>query len=419
MVQNTFFIGAATAAHQVEGNNIHSDFWAQEQMKNTSFNEPSLDACDHYNRYEEDILLMKEAGLNAYRFSIEWARIEPVKGTFDRNEMNHYQKVIDFCIVNGIEPIITLHHFSSPKWLMAEGGWESEKVIEYFANYSKYVIENIGDKITYICTINELNMGLQIAAIAKRYMKQMNIQIGMNMPGMGNQEELTKENIEVFGIEEGEQINTFTTMRTANGDLISINAHCKARDEIKKINPNLKVGTSLSLHDLQLFDDSDEAKEELNHTWNEEFLHYLPYIKEDDFLGVQNYSRELIGANGVQNVPEGNELTQMNYEYYPEGIGNVLRKVADEFKGELIVTENGIATADDSRRVAFIDTALKGVQACINDGLNVRGYFYWSLLDNFEWQKGFSMTFGLIEIDRSTQKRTPKPSLKFLGSRKF
>ena len=144
--------------------------------------------------------------------------------------------------------------------------------------------------------------------------------------------------------------------------------------------------------------------------------HYLPAITEDDFLGVQNYTRARYDENGSLPAPEGAELTQMDYEFYPQALENVLRKVAAEFHGDLIVTENGIATADDTRRVAFIETALAGVQNCIADGLPIKGYFHWSLIDNFEWQKGFSMQFGLIAVDRATQTRYPKPSLKVLGS---
>ena len=168
-----FLIGAATAAHQVEGNNINSDYWAMEQMENTSFNEPSLDAVDHYNRYEEDIKLMAQAGLNAYRFSIEWARVEPAPGVYDEKEITHYRDVLVCCRENGIEPVVTLHHFTSPKWLIEQGGWEEEATVEKFAKYCGYVTEQLGDLMHYVCTINEANMGLQIAAISARYMKQM------------------------------------------------------------------------------------------------------------------------------------------------------------------------------------------------------------------------------------------------------
>lgn len=125
--EQNFLIGASTAAHQVEGNNRYSDFWAMEQMTHSNFKEPSLDAVDHYNRYKEDIDLMEQAGLNAYRFSIEWARIEPVKGQFDENKIRHYRDVAVYCRSKGIEPIVTMHHFSSPKWLIEEGGWEADE----------------------------------------------------------------------------------------------------------------------------------------------------------------------------------------------------------------------------------------------------------------------------------------------------
>lgn len=421
-----FLIGAATAAHQVEGNNIHSDLWAMEHMKHTSFIEPSLDAVDHYNRYEKDIKLMADAGLNAYRFSIEWARIEPEEGHFDSEAVDHYKAVIACCKKYGIEPFVTLHHFSSPKWLISKGGWEASTTPEDFAHYVRFIIGELGSELHYICTINEANMGIQVAAIAERYKRQMmaqmqaaqsggnsadgSVQVGISLQKMmEGQKAAAAENLEVFGVE---KVENFTSMRTREGDLLILKAHELAKKEIKALYPDIKVGLTLSLHDIQPQEDGMErAKKE----WDEEFMHYLPYIKDDDFLGVQNYTRSLIGADGQLPNPDGAELTQMNYEFYPEALEHVLRKVAKDFHGDLYVTENGIATADDTRRVAFIDTALKGIVSCINDGLPVKSYFHWSLLDNFEWQKGYSMTFGLIAVDRSTQTRHPKESLSFLG----
>ena len=421
-----FLIGAATAAHQVEGNNIHSDLWAMEHMKHTSFIEPSLDAVDHYTRYEKDIKLMADAGLNAYRFSIEWARIEPEEGHFDSEAVDHYKAVIACCKKYGIEPFVTLHHFSSPKWLISKGGWEASTTPEDFAHYVRFIIGELGSELHYICTINEANMGIQVAAIAERYKRQMmaqmqaaqsggnsadgSVQVGINLQKMmEGQKAAAAENLEVFGVE---KVENFTSMRTREGDLLILKAHELAKKEIKALYPDIKVGLTLSIHDIQPQEDGMErAKKE----WDEEFMHYLPYIKDDDFLGVQNYTRSLIGADGQLPNPDGAELTQMNYEFYPEALEHVLRKVAKDFHGDLYVTENGIATADDTRRVAFIDTALKGIVSCINDGLPVKSYFHWSLLDNFEWQKGYSMTFGLIAVDRSTQTRHPKESLSFLG----
>lgn len=418
-----FFIGAATAAHQVEGNNIHSDYWALEHMKTTSFAEPSLDAVDHYNRYEEDIRLMADAGLNAYRFSIEWARIEPQEGIFDEKELEHYRAVIRCCKEHGIEPIVTLHHFTSPKWLISKGGWEAETTPAYFARYTKYVMERLGSELKYVCTLNEANMGIQVAMIAQRYMQQMmakmaatktdgTVQVGLNLEKMmaARAQEGVQENMAVFGVPKAE---TFVSPRTAQGDMLVMEAHKAARAVIREVAPHVKVGLTLSLHDIQAVPGGEEhaAKE-----WADEFTHYLPAIRDDDFLGVQNYSRALIGPDGQLPAPEGAELTQMDYEFYPEGLEHVIRAVHQDFPGELMVTENGIATADDTRRVAYIGTALEGVRKCIDDGIPVSGYCYWSLLDNFEWQKGFGMTFGLIAVDRSTQTRYPKESLSFLGS---
>lgn len=413
-----FLIGAATAAHQVEGNNIHSDYWAQEHMEYTSFNEPSGAACDHYNRYEEDIRLMAEAGLNAYRFSIEWARIEPQPGVFDENEIAHYRKVLECCRANGVEPIVTMHHFTSPRWLIEQGGWEAEATVERFARYCRYVVEQLGDLFTYACTINEANMGLQIAAITKRYMQMMKaqsaegkVQVGINL-GDTLKERMKKqaaENRKIFGTPNPQ---VFVSSRTPEGDLLVMKAHQAAKAAMKAVKPELQIGITLSLHDIQSLPGGEEAAAR---EWEEEFMHYLPYIRDDDFFGVQNYTRTLMGPDGSLPVPDGAETTQMGYEFYPQALGHVIRTVHKSLPIPLIVTENGVAVSDDSRRVAFIEEALRGVDSCIKDGIPVKEYMYWSLLDNFEWQKGFSMTFGLIAVDRATQQRSPKPSLTFLG----
>ena len=418
-----FLIGASTAAHQVEGNNIHSDYWAQEQLPHTSFTEPSGEACDHYNRYEEDIRMMADAGLNAYRFSVEWARIEPEEGVFDESEIEHYRKVIACCKANHIEPIVTLMHFTSPVWLIKKGGWEAESTIADFQRYAAYVTEKLGGELNYICTINEANMGLQLAAISKRFQlmaeqaakkakkAEGTVQVGMNFEKMmENMKFAAMENAQVFGTP---QPQVFVSSRTPEGDALVMKAHQAAKKAIKERYPDIKVGITLSMHDLQAQDGGESFAKA---AWDEEFTHYLPYLEGDDFLGVQNYTRTLYGPEGQLPAPEGAELTQMDYEFYPEALEHVIRKVHEGFKGNLIVTENGIATSDDSRRVEFIRRALQGVHNCMEDGIPVKGYCYWSLMDNFEWQKGFSMTFGLIAVDRSTQRRTAKESLNYLGS---
>ena len=422
-----FLIGAATAAHQVEGNNVHSDYWLQEQMPHSSFTETSGIACDHYNRYEEDIRLLAEAGLNAYRFSVEWARIEPEEGRFDETEIEHYRSVIRCCKAHGVEPIVTLMHFTSPAWLIRKGGWEAESTVEYFRRYAAYVAEQLSSELRYICTINEANMGLQLAAISKRFMlmaeqakkaaasgaknAEGTVQVGMNFEKMmENAKFAAMENAQAFGTP---QPQIFVSARTPQGDLLVMRAHQAAKAAIKAICPQIQVGLTLSLHDLQALPGGEALADA---AWDEEFRHYLPYIEGDDFLGVQNYTRTQYGPQGQLPAPKDAELTQMQYEFYPEALEHVIRRVREDFKGDLIVTENGIAVSDDTRRVEFVRRALSGVQNCIADGIPVKGYFYWSLMDNFEWQKGFSMTFGLIAVDRSTMERTPKDSLSVLGS---
>ena len=410
-----FLLGAATAAHQVEGNNTNSDLWAQEQCPHSTNAEPSLDACDHYHRFAQDIALMADAGLNAYRFSVEWARIEPEEGRFDEAEIAHYGAVLDCCRTHGLEPIVTLHHFSSPKWLITKGGWEAESTVEYFARYCRYVVEKLGDKMNYVCTINEANMGLQMAAMVARMMKQGggSLQIGVDpTKGMA---ELMMEQAQAFGVSDPQEIHVFLSPKSLKGDQVIMRAHAAAREAIRAVNPKLKVGLTLSLHDIQPLPGGEDNARRI---WEDEFTHYLPYLREDDFVGVQNYTRELVDESGICTVPEGCPLTQMNYEDYPAALGHVIRRVAAELSLPILVTENGIATTDDQRRIDFVREALDGVKGCIADGIDVRGYLYWSFIDNYEFAKAFTVQFGLVAMDRATKERKPKPSLSWLGAQR-
>ncbi|OLS35878.1 glycoside hydrolase family 1 protein [Bacillus sp. MRMR6] len=415
-----FMMGAATAAHQVEGNNVHSDFWAMEQVPYTMYTEPSLEAVDHYNKFKEDIQLLVDTGLNTYRFSIEWARIEPTKGNFDQKEIEHYREVLAFCHEKQVTPIVTLHHFSSPKWLITEGGWESEATIEYFGNYSRYVVSELGDLIPYICTINEANMGKQIAKIMKRMMgtsgsdssKKGDIQVGLNVETKEKMEQYYRALGEAFEMDP-RNIQTFHNPRTDHGERVVMKSHEIARRVIREVNPAIKVGITLSLYDHQALPGGEKFVEQEQ---QEDFFNYLPYLQEDDFLGVQNYSRKIHGPDGYLKPDQDTRLTKMNYEYYPEALGNVIGFVSKHWSKPIIVTENGVSTDHDEERVEFIERALSGVQQCIEEGINVIGYTYWSLLDNFEWQLGYDQTFGLIAVDRTSQTRYPKESLAFLGN---
>lgn len=410
-----FLLGAATAAHQVEGNNTNSDFWVMENLPHSHFSEPSGEACDHYNRFLEDILLLKNAGLNCYRFSIEWARIEPEEGKFNDREIDHYRQVLDACIANGIEPVVTLMHFSSPSWLIGRGGWADERIVEYFTRYCRKVVSQLGNRMHYVCTINEANMGLQLADVLERMFKKMgiNLQVGMNLKLSDAQMVGLREQAEAFGVENPMDIHPFMSQATWETDTLILRAHDAARKAIKEICPELKVGLTLSLHHFDVLTDGEAQAQRL---WDREFSHYLPVISNDDFIGIQNYTREIIGPNGVLPVPENAKKTQMGYEYYPASLEAVIRKVAESYHGKLFVTENGVSTDDDELRIHYITEVMAGLKRCLVDGLPVVGYTHWSLLDNFEWQAGYSKTFGLIAVDRTTQARTVKPSLAYLGN---
>ena len=424
-----FLVGAATAAHQVEGNNKDSDFWAMEQAVPSIFAEPSLDAVDHYNRYREDIELLAGAGLNAYRFSIEWARIQPDKDTFNQKEIDHYRDMISCCREKGITPIVTMHHFSSPRWLIPEGGWEAEPTADYFARYCERVVKDLGGVMEYVCTINEANMGLMVAKTAAKQMKAMGMDSGgesgersvntvptglsdLASTAMESVVERMKAMGAVFGMDP-RKVHDFMKPRSAKGDKVIITAHEKGRDAIKALCPNLKVGITLALNDIQSVPGGEEIAEKER---NEEFLHYLPHIRNDDFIGVQNYSRNVFGPEGSLPPPSDAVMNDTGGEVYPQALENITRYVNKHLAIPIIITENGISTGDDALRVKFIRLALEGLKRCVDDGLPVKGYCHWSLMDNFEWQLGFSKTFGLIAVDRKTQKRLPKPSLEFLGS---
>ena len=419
--ESNLMIGAATAAHQVEGNNANSDCWLMEMMPGSYYIEPSLDGVDHYNKYREDIKILADAGLNAYRFSIEWARIEPSKGIFEIKEIEHYEDVLKCCYEHGLTPIVTLHHFSSPIWLIREGGWESETTIQYFGDYCRYVVSKLGDLMPYICTINEANMGLQLSRVMSDFAninrestvkpEYADVQVGINMDMQSLMEKNLKATGEAFGIDPS-KVQVFLSPRTEHGDILIMKCHERAREVIKEVNPNIKVGITLSLYDHQALPGGDEYVKEMQ---DEDFLHYLPYIQKDDFLGLQNYTRSVYGPNGKIQPDKNTRVTEAGYEFYPEALAGVLRFVSKHWEKPILITENGVCTSNDKERVEFIERALTGLHQCIEEGINVIGYMHWSLLDNFEWQLGYKPKYGLMAVDRSTQIRYPKKSLKVLG----
>lgn len=409
-----FLWGAATAAHQVEGDNVSSDFWALEHAPNSPFAEPSGQACDHYRLFRQDIALLADLGLTSYRFSIEWARIEPEDGFVSRAALAHYREVLEACHEAGLTPVVTLHHFSSPHWLKQLGGWEYEGTPERFAAYTRTVMSELGDLIPYVCTINETNIG--------RIIRRMIANAGEGRRSVLEQAPVGLDTRPVAGEATSPDASEASAAAPDMGGVFLFSfsdkafdtitqAHVAARRVIKEVSPHTQVGMTLALQDVQALPGGEKNAEEI---WTELFEDFLPAIDGDDFLGVQNYSRIRVGPDGVVPTPADAEVTQMGYEFYPRALGNVLRR-AGSAGIPMVVTENGVATDDDERRAVFIRRALEGVENCLADGVDVRGYLHWTALDNFEWMAGYRPKFGLIAVDRNTQRRTVKDSARLLG----
>jgi beta-glucosidase len=395
-----FLWGTATAAHQVEGNNINSDVWLMEHVPGSMMVEPSGDACDHYHRYRQDIALLAELGFNAYRFSIEWARVEPEPGVFSFAILDHYRDMLKACHEHGIMPIVTFHHFSSPRWLIARGGWEDNETPGRFARYCERVTQHMGDLIGVGCTINEAN----IAALLHKFGIMPSLEKLMQQRGW-------LATARALGIPP-EQLAPFQYATSQKAIETIMMAHRSAVDAIKAAGGKFPVGITLALQDIQSVVEDDSFAQQMSREINDI---YLENLHGDDFVGVQVYSRALCDDHHFVRPAEDAELTQMGYEFWPEALEACMRHAIDVSGLPVIVTENGIGTADDARRIEYVKRALNGVIRCLNDGLDIRGYTYWSAFDNFEWGLGYRPTFGLIAVDRKTQQRTVKPSAEFLG----
>jgi beta-glucosidase len=394
-----FLWGASTAAYQIEGGNVASDFWELEHAPGSVFAERSGDACDGYHRWREDLDLLAGLGLNAYRFSLEWGRIEPEQGEFSRAAIDHYRRVVAGCHERGLTPMVTLQHITVPRWFRRAGWWTAPGAADRFARYAEAVLPVLAEGVEWACTINEPNYAAMMEPVLA--------------------------GAPAFGIP-GEE-----TTRAL------VAAHGRAREVLGSV-AGLRTGWTVSVTDYQPVTDADadadadggagagdteaaeaaEAAEEVMAAWawpRQDV--FLAAARSDDFVGVQPYTRELIGPDGPLPVPDGAETTQLGWEFYPEAVGGALRHAwrVVEAGTPIVVTENGVPTADDQRRVAYLDRAVRSLGSALDDGVDVRGYMHWSLFDNFEWTLGYTPTFGLVEVDRTTFRRTPRPSAGRLG----
>ncbi len=397
---DTFMWGTATAAHQVEGNNVNSDFWVLEHLPETMFQEPSGDAIDHYHRYPEDIALLGELGFNAYRFSVEWARVEPEPGFFSVAALDHYRRMAETCHAHGLQPVVTLHHFTSPRWLIRQGGWQAPETAGRFAAYTTRVIEHLGDLLAAVCTINEVNIPRMFA---------------LTYGARRRETEEFKRAMQVAADAFDVPVAQFSPFLLAGSERerdVLLAAHHQAVAAVRAARPELPVGMTLAMTDMQAVPGGEAIRDELRGEIQDIFL---DAAQHDDFLGVQTYTRERYGPEGSLPPEEGVERTLMGYEFWPEAIEATLRYAAQRARVPVYVTENGIGTDDDTRRMAYYRRAIAGVTRCLDDGLDVRGYFAWSAYDNFEWMLGYGPTFGIIAVDRATQTRAVKPSARWLG----
>ena len=372
--------GTATAAHQIEGGNVNNDWWAFEHAPGSVCRESSGDACDSWERWEEDAELVAKLGLDHYRFSVEWSRIEPVEDEISTVALAHYRRQCIALWERGVNPVVTFHHFTTPRWLTGQGGWETDYAVERFGRYCTIVAETLADLMAAACTINEPNN-----------LATMGWHLGLFPPG-----------------KQDEGLSRSVAARL-------VQAHRVAVEAIRAAAPGVPVGLALSMTDYQPVTGGDETLRQIRHDSEDIFL---DDVHGDDFLGVQAYSRMLIGPNGWVGSEAGVPILDLGYEFYPASLGNCLRRAWEYTAGSipLWVTENGIGTADDALRIDYVQQALSGLLDAIEDGVDVRGYSYWSLLDNYEWTFGYQPKFGLIGVDRSTFRRSPKPSAGWLSS---
>jgi beta-glucosidase len=373
-----FLWGTATAAHQVEGGNVNNDWWDFEHDPSSPCVETSGDACDSWHRWPEDLDLVAGLGFGAYRFSLEWSRVEPEEGEWSHATLEHYRAMCAGCRERGLVPIVTFNHFTIPRWLVAHGGWEATDAPERFARYCERAAAAVGDLAGYACTLNEPNI---VALMGYGY--------GIFPPG----------------VRDGG--------RRRHVDAALCRAHRLGVDALRGVVGNLPVGLTLSMNDYQALAGGEQRLEEIRHQSEDV---YLEATEGDDFVGVQTYSRVRVDASGMLGPEPGVALTQMGYEYWPRALGQTVRRAWAVTGIPVLVTENGIGTADDGVRRSFVTEALAALHGSIVDGVDVRGYLYWSLVDNFEWVLGYTPTFGLVAVDRGTFVRSPKPSAAWLGS---
>ncbi|WP_373987215.1 family 1 glycosylhydrolase [Duganella sp. BuS-21] len=392
-----FLWGAASAAHQVEGNNTNSDCWVAEHIEGTTFVEPSGDANNSFELWPADLDLVRAMGMNTYRFSLEWARIEPEPGFFSIAMLDHYKAMIEGCRARNIVPVVTFNHFTTPRWFALRGGWMQQEAPDLFARFCDRAARHLANDIGYAITLNEPNLagilhlvfppglGEKLYAADQTMTMALSRKLGVPLFLVGNG----------LWLPDPERVRQHL-----------LKGHALGRQAIKAARSNLPVGVSLAIIDDQAAGPNskrDAMREQLYGPW-------LRAARNDDFMGVQNYERAVWDQNGKLPVPPGATTNQVGSEVYPPSLAGAVRYAHAATGLPIMVTEHGVNSADDKIRAGLIPPALAELQQAAADGVPVLGYLHWCLVDNFEWNSAYTAKFGLHSIDRKTFKRTAKPS---------
>jgi beta-glucosidase len=390
-----FLWGVASAGHQNEGDNTTSDTWFAEHVSPTVFREPSLKACNSYELWRDDVDLAAGMGLNAYRFSVEWARVEPESGEFSDDALDHYAAIVDRCLERGLAPVVTFNHFTAPHWFAMRGGWLDVDAPTVFARYCDRVMARFGDRIGYAVTLNEPNLPRLLT--------------WMDLPAFVR--DLERATLTAAGEKAGvPRYRLANVMLPEEMDALADGmtaGHLAGKTAIKARRPELPVGLALAIVDDEVVGNDTSVRDRKR---AEVYARWLKLARDDDFLGVQNYERVVYDGNGPVPAPEGLPRNQMGSAVEPRSLAGSVRYAYEVTGVPLLVTEHGISTEDDMLRAGFIEPSLAGLLDVIEEGTPVLGYCHWTLMDNFEWVFGYGHHLGLHSVDRETFVRTPKPS---------
>lgn len=422
-----FLWGTATAAYQIEGavaeDGRGESIWDRFCHTPGKVYEGHTGdvACDHYHRYEEDLDHLAKLGVNAYRFSVAWPRIFPEgKGQVNRKGLDFYQRLVDGLQARKIQPCLTLYHWDLPQTLQEKGGWGNRDTARYFADYAHTLYQALGDRVPLWITLNEPWV---VAILGHAW--------GQHAPGLTDYP-LAMQVVHNLLLGHGWALEAFRDDGPRRAQIgITLNLTFTQPDSDRTA--DLEAADLADRFTNRLFLDPlfkgcypelpEPVRSVLARTTPEEMKLVSAPV---DFLGINYYSRQIVRADeeapfGVATVPPkgDREVTEMGYDVYPEGLGELLRRVHREYRpGQIYITENGVAFADhyengqvdDPKRISYIHQHLLQVHQAIEEGVPVKGYFYWSLMDNFEWAYGYSKRFGLLYVVPETLERVWKRS---------